>query len=171
MTEISNGKIYFANAFLGSEAPFTVYTSFELYARDDYGFVGIMAMGVDGTMDTAMQAFMEQAKNTSMFTNANLFYRVGNTAFAYEDKTTGELVIWDRKTETQQRIKSSALVEGEGFAFTDKYLHCFQAHTVNGVYYVLFNEKEPAKAWTEYSQTLPEKAENLDAYYQFIQNK
>ena len=48
---------------------------------------------------------------------------------------------------------------------------CFQVNTADGAYYVEYEEKNPAKAWNEYSKTPIEKTEKLDAFYELLIDK
>ncbi len=170
LTQISNGKAFFANAALGSDLPFTMYTDMAMYR--DYGFIGVSALPTDGSADTQMQSFMSQTNLTSN----DIVYRVGSTAFAYEDRQTNELVIWDRATETQKRIAVGApILENKGTAlclrFMANYPACFQASTANGMRYIEYSEQNPTKEWSEYSATPVESTLKIDAYYQFLNAK
>ena len=145
------------------------------YAEIGY-FVGISALPTDGSPDTAMQAFMEDVRNARVLDDDSIVYRVGDTAFAYEDKNKGELVIWDRATETKQTIACGAVINDRigclSWVQDRKYEPaCFQANTAEGTYYIGYEEENPTKAWSEYSATPFEKEEQLDAYYELLCNK
>ena len=167
LTQISNGKAFFANAALGSDLPFTMYTDMTMYKG--YGFIGVSALPTDGSADTQMQNFMESAN----LTKSDIVFRVGATAFAYQDRQSNELVIWDRATETQKRVAVGAPIEEKsGVALhlrpVNGYTACFQASTANGMRYVEYNEQNPTKEWSEYSATPIESTLKLEAYYQFL---
>ncbi len=176
LTQISGGKTYFVNALLGSDIYFTRYTNAKLYHEIGW-FVGVSALPTDGSPDTAIQEFMTQVNQTQALDAHSIVYTVGNTAFAYEDKAKNELVIWDRATETRQTISVGEAVAGSLYnwhlIFMDKNCMstCFQANTANGTYYIPYKEKNPDKAWSEYSTQPIEKTENLDAYYELLTEK
>ena len=124
-----------------------------------------------------MQAFMEYVYEALALDNDSIVYRVGDTAFAYEDNSTGELVIWDRATEIRQTIavgdKIQTAVKNWHIMFTEDKNYqsaCFQVNTAEGTYYIGYDEKNPAKTWSEYSTTPFEKEEELDAYYVLLRN-
>ena len=177
LTQISNGKAYFVNAALGTDLIFTRNTDVGMYNEVGY-FVGVSALPTDGSPDTAMQEFMNYAATSEAMDSSSIVYCVGDTAFAYEDKITNELVIWDRATETKQRIAAGEVIEGSlkgwrlCFMQDKAYMStCFQANTANGAYYVSYDEENPTKAWSEYSQTPIEKTDDLDAYYRLLKDK
>lgn len=176
LTQISGGKSYFANAALGTDLRFTMNTFFELYHEAGF-FVGVSALPTDGSPDTVMQEFMSLASETGILDKDSIVYRVGATAFAYEDKAANELVIWDRATETKQRIAAGDVIEGSlkgwrlSFMRDDFMSTCFQANTADGTYYLSYEEREPTKAWNEYSTQPIEKTEKLDAYYRLLKDK
>ena len=175
IAQIKDGKTYFANAAYGMELFSTRNTIPTEYAEIGY-FVGISALPTDGSPDTAMQAFMEDVRNARVLDDDSIVYRVGDTAFAYEDKNKGELVIWDRATETKQTIACGAVINDRigclSWVQDRKYEPaCFQANTAEGTYYIGYEEENPTKAWSEYSATPFEKEEQLDAYYELLCNK
>ena len=176
LTQISGGKAYFVNAALGTDLMFTRNTNVEEYNNVGY-FVGISALPTDGSPDTEMQEFMNYVTTSGAMDSSSIVYCVGDTAFAYEDKVTNELVIWDRATETKQRIAVGDVVEGsvKGWHLCfmqDEFMtSCFQANTENGTYYVSYEESNPSKAWNEYSTSPIAKTENLDAYYRLLRDK
>ena len=177
LTQIKDGKAYFANAALGAELPFTQNNYPIEYAQMGY-FVGVTALPTDGSPDTAMDEFMRSVSEGNIFDDKSIVYRMGATAFAYEDYSTGELVIWDRETETRKTITVGEKIENTlnnwHICFMDDRTYqagCFQANTVNGTYYISYDEKNPTKEWSEYSTTPLEKEEQLDAYYQLLRNK
>jgi hypothetical protein len=178
ISQIKGGKTYFVNATLGAELMFTMNTFAEMYAKADY-FVGVSAMPTDGSPDTAMQNFMQQdVRAEQVLDNDSIVYRVGDTAFAYENKNTGEIVIWDRETETRKTIAIGAdipdFIQGAHIAFLKdrkQQAACFQVSTVNGTYYIGYDEKNPTKEWSEYSTTPFEKEQELDAYYELLRDK
>ena len=176
ITQIKNGKTYFSNSAYGTDLMWTRNTYFNMYSEAGY-FVGITALPTDGSADTEMQAFIEETREKAGLDDKSIVYRVGATAFAYEDKAEQELVIWDRETETRQTIGVGPEIENFmsgshiGFLQDRNAPVCFQANTVSGTYYISYDEKNPTKAWNEYSTTPIEKTENLDAYYQLILNK
>lgn len=177
ITQIKNGKTYFSNSLLGMDYVWTMNTLCSAYAKMGY-FVGISALPTDGSADTQMKTFMQETLYNLFLDDKSIVYRVGDTAFAYENKNTKELVIWDRETETRQTIGVGAEIENWidsshiGFLEDRKYQSaCFQANTVNGTYYIPYDEKNPTKAWNEYSTTPIEKTEKLDAYYQLLIDK
>ena len=176
LTQIKGGKTYFANAAYGTELPFTRNNYPLEYAQFDY-FVGVTALPTDGSSDTEMQTFMQNVKEAGILDRDSIVYRVGDTAFAYEDKQRNELVIWDRETETRQTIACGDVIEGSLKGWHICFMQdrayesaCFQANTASGAYYVSYDEKNPIKAWNEYSTTPFEKEENLDAYYELLSN-
>ena len=178
ISQIKGGKTYFVNATLGAELPFTMNTFATMYAEAGY-FVGVSAMPTDGSQDTAMQNFMKQdVRAEQVLDNDSIVYRVGDTAFAYENKNTGEIVIWDRETETRKTIaggeKIPNFIASVRIGFLEdrkQQAACFQVSTVNGTYYIGYDEKNPTKEWSEYSTTPFEKEEELDAYYELLRNK
>lgn len=177
LTQIKDGKSYFVNAAYGPELRFTYNTTCKTYCENGY-FVGVTALPTDGSPDTEMQSFIEYVKNNGALDDKSIVYQVGSTAFAYEDKYTKELVIWDRATETRQKIAIGTAIEGTiqdwrlCFLQDRKYqTSCFQANTADGTYYVEYSEKNPAKAWSEYSSSPVEKVENLDAFYELLTEK
>ena len=175
IAQIKDGKTYFANAAYGMEL-FSTRNTFPIeYAQMGY-FVGISALPTDGSPDTEMQAFMEYVRGARALDDDSIVYRVGNTAFAYEDKNKGELVIWDRATETKQTIACGEVINDRMgclfFAQDRKYEPaCFQANTAEGTYYIGYEEENTTKAWSEYSTTPFEKEEELDAYYELLRDK
>ena len=167
-TRIANGKTFFANACLGSEYPFTANTDPSLF-EDSY--IGIAALPTtvneneEYVGDTAIREFMTLENAGNMGRN-DIAFRVGTTAFAYFDKVAGDLVIWDRLTETKKTIKGTELsLDKEHFKT------CFKAVTESGTYYVSYYETNPTKEWTEYSTTPIVQTLQLDAYYEFLNNK
>jgi hypothetical protein len=176
LTEIRDGKAYFSNAALGQDLRWTRNTLCDMYNEAGY-FVGVTALPTDGSPDTAMQEFMDYIQTTDALDNDSIVYRVGTTAFAYEDKSTNELIIWDRATETKQRIAVGDVVEGsvKGWHLCfmqDEFMtSCFQANTENGTYYVSYEESNSSKAWSEYSTSPIAKTEKLDAYYRLLRDK
>ena len=177
LTQIKGGKSYFINAALGKDLRWTMNTMAKMYNEAGY-FVGVSALPTDGSADTGMQEFMQYVKDTNALDNDSIVYRVGATAFAYEDKSTNELVIWDRATETRQKIAMGEVIEGLLKGWHLSYVEdrayqstCFQANTADGAYYVEYEEKNPAKAWNEYSKTPIEKTEKLDAFYELLIDK
>lgn len=177
LTQIKGGKSYFINAALGKDLRWTMNTMAKMYNEAGY-FVGVSALPTDGSADTGMQEFMQYVKDTNALDNDSIVYRVGATAFAYEDKSTNELVIWDRETETRQKIALGEVIEGSLKGWHLSYVEdrayqstCFQANTADGAYYVEYEEKNPAKAWNEYSKTPIEKTEKLDAFYELLIDK
>ena len=176
LTEIRDGKAYFSNAALGQDLRWTRNTLCDMYNEAGY-FVGVTALPTDGSPDTAMQEFMDYIQTTDALDNDSIVYRVGTTAFAYEDKSTNELIIWDRATETKQRIAVGDVVEGsvKGWHLCfmqDEFMtSCFQANTENGTYYVSYEESNSSKAWNEYSTSPIAKTEKLDAYYRLLRDK
>ncbi len=178
ISQIKGGKTYFVNATLGAELPFTMNTFATMYADAGY-FVGVSAMPTDGTPDTEMQNFMQQdVKSAQVLDNNSIVYRVGDTAFAYENKQMGEIVIWDRETETRKTIAVGAEIQGFKAGAHIAFLQdrkqqaaCFQVSTVNGTYYIGYDEKNPTKEWSEYSTTPFEKEQELDAYYELLRDK
>ena len=177
LTQIKGGKSYFINAALGKDLRWTMNTMAKMYNEAGY-FVGVSALPTDGSADTGMQEFMQYVKDTNALDNDSIVYRVGATAFAYEDKSTNELVIWDRETETRQKIAMGEVIEGSTRGWHISFINdrayqstCFQANTADGAYYVEYEEKNPAKAWNEYSKTPIEKAEKLDAFYELLIDK
>ena len=177
LTQIKGGKSYFINAALGKELRWTMNTMAKMYNEAGY-FVGVSALPTDGSADTGMQEFMQYIEDTNALDNDSIVYRVGDTAFAYEDKSTNELVIWDRETETRQKIAMGEVIEGSTKGWHLSYVEdrayqstCFQANTADGAYYVEYEEKNPAKAWSEYSKTPIEKTEKLDAFYELLIDK
>ena len=177
ISQIKGGKTYFVNATLGAELPFTMNTFAEMYADAGY-FVGVSAMPTDGSPDTEMQNFMKQdVRAEQVLDNDSIVYRVGDTAFAYENKNTGEIVIWDRETETRKTIAGGAEIPNFIASVRIGFLEdrkqqaaCFQVSTVNGMYYIGYDEKNPTKEWSEYSTTPFEKEQELDAYYELLRN-
>ena len=169
-TRIANGKTFFANACLGSEYPFTANTDPSLF-EDSYIGVAALPTTVNESEeyvgDTAIREFMTLENAGNMERN-DIAFRVGGTAFAYFDRAQGELVIWDRLTETKQTIKGTALTLMQESNYRGT---CFKAVTENGEYYVSYYETNPTKAWTEYSKTPIERTLKLDAYYEFLNNK
>ena len=177
LTQIKDGKAYFANAALGAELFFTRNIFPTRYADIGY-FVGVTALPTDGSPDTAMSEFMQTVVNSNVLDNDSIVYRVGLTAFAYEDYSTGELVIWDRATETRKTItigeKIQNVVKNWRLCFMQDKAYaagCFQANTANGTYYISYDEKNPTKDWSEYSTTPLVKEETLEAYYQLLIDK
>ena len=177
LTQIKGGKSYFINAALGKDLRWTMNTMAKMY-NEAGCFVGVSALPTDGSADTGMQEFMQYVKDTNALDNDSIVYRVGATAFAYEDKSTNELVIWDRETETRQKIAMGEVIEGSTKGWHLSYVEdrayqstCFQANTADGAYYVEYEEKNPAKAWNEYSKTPIEKTEKLDAFYELLIDK
>lgn len=177
LTQIKGGKSYFINAALGKDLRWTMNTMAKMYNEAGY-FVGVSALPTDGSADTGMQEFMQYVKDTNALDNDSIVYRVGATAFAYEDKSTNELVIWDRATETRQKIAMGEVIEGSTKGWHMSFINdrayqstCFQANTADGAYYVEYEEKNPAKAWNEYSKTPIEKTEKLDAFYELLIDK
>ena len=177
LTQIKGGKSYFINAALGKDLRWTMNTVAKMYNEAGY-FVGVSALPTDGSADTGMQEFMQYVKDTNALDNDSIVYRVGATAFAYEDKSTNELVIWDRETETRQKIAMGEVIEGSTKGWHMSFINdrayqstCFQANTADGAYYVEYEEKNPAKAWNEYSKTPIEKTEKLDAFYELLIDK
>ena len=177
LTQIKGGKSYFINAALGKDLRWTMNTMAKMYNEAGY-FVGVSALPTDGSADTGMQEFMQYVKDTNALDNDSIVYRVGATAFAYEDKSTNELVVWDRATETRQKIAMGEVIEGSTKGWHLSYVEdrayqstCFQANTADGAYYVEYEEKNPAKAWNEYSKTPIEKTEKLDAFYELLIDK
>lgn len=177
LTQIKDGKTYFANAAYGADLPFTRNNYPLEYAQINY-FVGVTAIPTDGNPDTSMQDFMQNVKDTGVLDNDSIVYRVGDTAFAYEDKSKGEIVIWDRETETRKSIAVGEPINnntsGWHIFWTDPWKYtaaCFQVNTVNGAYYVSYDEKNPTKKWSEYSTIPFEKEEELDAYFELLTNK
>lgn len=176
LTEIRDGKTYFSNAALGQDLRWTMNTLCALYNEIGY-FVGVTALPIDGSPDTAMQEFMSYIKTTGALDDDSIVYRVGTTAFAYEDKSTNELVIWDRATETKQRIAVGEVIENnvKGWHLSymrDDFMHtCFQANTADGTYYLSYEESNSSKAWKEYSTSPIEKVDTLDAYYRLLTDK
>ena len=177
ISQIKDGKTYFSNAAYGMELFSTRNTFPAEYAQMGY-FVGISALPTDGSPDTAMQEFMECVRYECILDNDSIVYRVGDTAFAYEDKNKGELVIWDRETETQKTINCGEKIYDSDkigclFWINDRKYEfaCFQANTANGTYYIGYEEKNPTKAWSEYATEPFEKEEKLDAYYLLMVDK
>lgn len=177
LTQIKDGKSYFINAAYGPELIFTYNTVCKTYCENGY-FVGVTALPTDGSPDSEMQSFVEYVKTSGALDDKSIVYQVGNTAFAYEDKHTQELVVWDRATETRQKIAIGAPIEGASREWRLSFLQdrkyqsaCFQANTTNGTYYVGYGEKNPAKSWNEYSTSPIEKTENLDAFYELLTDK
>lgn len=177
LTQIKDGKSYFINAALGTALKWTMNTMAETYNEAGY-FVGVSALPTDGSEDTGMQEFMQYIEDTNALDNDSIVYRVGATAFAYEDKSTNELVIWDRETETRQKIAIGTAIEGTTKACRLCFIEdrayrgiCFQANTADGTCYVEYGEKNPAKAWSEYSKEPIEKTEKLDAFYELLIDK
>ena len=168
-TRIANGKTFFANACLGSEYPFTANTNPSLFEN---GYIGVAALPTTVTEnqtyvgDTAMQTFMTDGAGG--MTAQDIAFRVGTTAFAYFERNTGNLVIWDRLTETKQKIQGTEL----SIMAENKYqATCFKAVTESGTYYLSYYETNPTKAWTEYSTTPIAQTLQLDAYYELLKNK
>lgn len=178
ISQIKGGKTYFVNAALGTDLRFTMHTFATMYAEAGY-FVGVSAMPTDGSPDAAMQNFMQQdVRAEQVLDNDSIVYRVGDTAFAYENKNTGEIVIWDRETETRKTIaggeKIPNFIASVRIGFLEdrkQQAACFQVSTVNGTYYIGYDEKNPTKEWSEYSTTPFEKEQELDAYYELLRNK
>ena len=170
MTQISGGKTFLANAALGSDFPFTSGADAHLY--EEYGFVGIAALPTDGSEDTAITEFMREAVVSGVMQSKDIVYRVGNTAFAYQDRSTNELVIWDRATETKKRIAVGQALGSLGQCLmpTNASTACFQASTVNGIYYVDYNETKPTQEWSQHSRQVFQAKAKLDAYYQLLVN-
>ena len=147
-----------------SGAEYSVY-------KDAGSFVGITALPTDGSADTEMQAFM----NGGTMASGGIAYAVGDTAFAYEDVSNNQLVVWDRATGTRTTVGFGQPIEGLS---GQQYLSikvggnisetCFQASTADGVRYVAYDEQNPLKAWNEYSTTPIVQTESLDAYYQLL---
>ena len=171
ITQIKGGKSYFVNAALGSDWRWTKNTMAIQYGQAGH-FVGVSALPTDGSADTGMQEFMQNVSSTDALDDKSIVYRVGATAFAYENKATNELIIWDRETETRQSIAVGqvTLSANSHLMFTeyDFISTCFQASTANGMYYVSYDEKNPTKAWNEYSTTPIARVEKLSAYYQLL---
>ena len=167
---IRGGRTYFANAAGSGEVMFTSGADYATY-KNKGSFVGITALPTDGSADTQMQAFM----NGGTMASGGIAYAVGNTAFAYEDVSNNQLVIWDRATGTRTTVGFGQPIEGLS---GQQYLWvkvdgnisetCFQANTADGVRYVAYDEQNPLKAWNEYSTTPIVQTENLDAYYQLL---
>ena len=137
-----NEKSYFINAALGKDLRWTMNTMAKMYNEAGY-FVGVSALPTDGSADTGMQEFMQYIEDTNALDNDSIVYRVGATAFAYEDKSTNELVIWDRATETRQKIAMGEVIEGSTKGWHMSFINdrayqstCFQANTADGAYYV-----------------------------------
>ena len=176
LTQIKDGKSYFVNAALGKDLRWTMNTMAGMYNQAGY-FVGVSALPTDGSADTGMQEFMQYIEDTNALDNDSIVYRVGNTAFAYEDKAKQELVIWDRATETRQTIAVGEAISGSTkeyrLMFTENAFGsvCFQASTANGMLYIEYDEKNPTKAWSEYSTQPIEKTEKFAAYYQLLIDK
>ena len=177
LTKIKGGKSYFANATLGAELPHTRNTHALEYGQIGY-FVGMTALPTDGSPDTGMQEFMEYVRKKRALDDDSIVYRVGDTAFAYEDKSTNEIVIWDRETETRKSIGVGEAINNNArnwhIVWTEPWKYtaaCFQVSTVNGTYYVGYEEEKPTKEWSEYSTTPFEKEQELDAYYELLCNK
>ena len=176
LTQIKDGKSYFVNAALGKDLRWTMNTMAKMYNQAGY-FVGVSALPTDGSADTGMQEFMQYIEDTNALDNDSIVYRVGDTAFAYEDKSTNELIIWDRATETRQTIAVGEAISGSTkeyrLMFTENAFGsvCFQASTANGMLYIEYDEKNPTKAWSEYSTQPIEKTEKFAAYYQLLIDK
>jgi hypothetical protein len=161
INKIQGGKIYLANALLGSQEPFTINTDRNYIPED--GFLGVAAIPVNGGSDAAIDDYTNNGAGATA--KGAQVMSVGKTAFAYVDGN--KIVIWDRLTDTKKEIDGAA----EGKLLQPVNRVCFMANTASGTYYIRYDETNPTKEWSEYSKTLIEQEIVLDAYYELLLNK